>query len=140
VRILAGLFIALCCGTFAAAAPPAAHHPILGTWKLKLPDIDCTEIYRFRSNGTTLVTSADEVTETEFEISADPSSKGYYQLADTIVKDNGARDCSGEKMAIGNKVTVFVRFAPSQDSFLMCKTEALDACIGQFFRVPSQDI
>ena len=46
----------------AAAAPPA-DHPILGIWKLSLPDLGCLETYRFRADGTTLVTSAEEVSE-----------------------------------------------------------------------------
>ena len=46
---------------FAFAAPPAASHPILGIWKLTLPDGSCSEVYRFRGYGTTLVTSAKEI-------------------------------------------------------------------------------
>lgn len=124
--------------TGAQAAPPAAGHPILGIWKFSLPDGSCSETYRFRGDGTTLVTSAQEVSESEFEIPAKPSAKGFYKLQDKVVKLNGKADCSGEIMKPGNKVTHFVHFHPSGSLFVMCATESLDACIGPFRRVVGQ--
>src|SRR4051812_47260357 len=89
------------------AAPPVASHPILGIWQLTLPDGSCSEIYRFRGDGTSLVTSAAEVSVSEFNIPAQPSVKGFYRLDDKVVKDNGKKDCSGEVTKIGSKVTHF---------------------------------
>src|SRR3954469_23866220 len=83
------LSLALLAGATVHAAPPSADHPILGVWRLTLPDGSCSEIYRFRGDGTTFVTSADEVSESEFDIPAQPSVKGFYKLTDHIVKDNG---------------------------------------------------
>lgn len=123
----------------AMAAPPAANHPILGIWKLTLPDGSCSEIYRFRGDGTSLVTSAEEISESEFNIPAEPSAKGFYKLEDRIVKDNGKKDCSGEIMKIGARVTHFVHFHPSGALFLMCADESLDACIGPFRRMQGQE-
>lgn len=123
----------------AHAAPPAANHPILGIWKLTLPDGSCSEIYRFRGDGTTLVTSAEEVSESEYDIPAEPSAKGFYKLQDRIVKDNGKKDCSGEIMKPGAKATHFVHFHPSGALFLMCAEESLDACIGPFRRMQGQE-
>ena len=65
---------ALLCAPASAQAAPPADHPILGIWKLSLPDLGCSETYRFRGDGTTLVTSADEVSESEYQIPAKPSA------------------------------------------------------------------
>ena len=128
---------ALATGPAAWAAPSAAH-PILGIWRLTLPDGSCSETYRFRGDGTTLVTSAEEVSESEFVIPAEPSAKGFYKLEDKIVKDNGKKDCSGAIMKVGTKATNYIQFHPSGALFLMCVNETLDRCIGPFERIPGQ--
>jgi len=120
------------------AATPPPTHPILGIWRLTLPDGSCSETYRFRGDGTTLVTSAEEVSESEFEIPAQPSAKGFYKLQDRVVKDNGKKDCTGAVTKVGSKATNFIQFHPSGALFLMCAHESLDACIGPFERVMGQ--
>jgi hypothetical protein len=136
MRLLAGLLLSLSLAAPGAlAAPPAASHPILGIWKLTLPDGSCSETYRFRGDGTTLVTSAAEISESQFEIPPEPSEKGFYKLVDTIVKDNGKQDCMGQVMKVGTRATNFIRFHPSGALFLMCETESMEACIGPFQRV-----
>ncbi len=126
-------------GAPAMAAPPASTHPILGIWMLTLPDGSCSEIYRFRGDGTSLVTSAAEVSESEYNIPAEPSAKGFYRLDDKVVKDNGKQDCSGAITKVGSKGTYFVHFHPSGSLFLMCQAESLDACIGPFRRMHGQE-
>ncbi|MBZ2208217.1 hypothetical protein [Massilia soli] len=141
MRMLTGLLLSLSLtGPLALAAPraPASNHPILGIWKLTLPDGSCSETYRFRSDGTTLVTSAAEVSESEFTIPAEPSAKGFYRMVDTIVKDNGKEDCLGQVMKVGASTTNFIRFHPSGALFLMCAAESMDSCIGPFQRVMGQ--
>ncbi|MES2018118.1 MAG: hypothetical protein V4484_16645 [Pseudomonadota bacterium] len=123
----------------AMAAPPPSSHPILGIWRLTLPDNSCSETYRFRGDGTSLVTSNEEVSESEFIIPATPSAKGFYRLDDKVVKDNGKLDCSGAITKIGSKVTHFVYFHPSGLLFVMCSAESLDACIGPFRRMHGQE-
>ncbi|QYF92434.1 hypothetical protein KY495_16985 [Massilia sp. PAMC28688] len=123
----------------ATAAPPSAGHPILGIWRLTLPDGSCSEIYRFRGDGTTLVTSAEEVSESEFSIPAQPSPKGFYKLEDRLVKDNGKKDCAGQVMKVGTRVTHYVHFHPSGSMFVMCVAESLDVCIGPFRRMSGQE-
>ena len=140
MRMLTGLLLSLAIlAPPLMAAPPAASHPILGIWKLTLPDGSCSEIYRFRGDGTSLVTSNEEISESEFTIPAQPSEKGFYRLDDKVVKDNGKLDCSGEVTKIGSKVTHFVHFHPSGALFLMCMAESLDACIGPFRRMQGQE-
>jgi hypothetical protein len=143
MRLLTGLVLPLAllvqCACAATPPLPPPNHPILGIWRLTVGDSNCAEIYRFRGDGTSLVTSAEEVSESEFKIPAKPSDKGFYKLEDRIVKGNGKKDCSGEVMKIGSKVTNFVRFHPSGVLFLMCATESMDTCIGPFERVLGQD-
>jgi hypothetical protein len=124
-----------------AAKPTAPDHPIVGTWKitLPLPDGSCDEIYRMRADGTTFVTSAEEVSESEYEISDAPSEKGFYKLVDTITKDNGKKDCLGEVMQVGHAATNYILFHPSGDMFLMCREERLASCIGPFVRQKDGD-
>lgn len=122
-----------------ASAAPAADHPILGIWKLSIPDLGCSETYRFRADGTTLVTSAEEVSESEYRIPDKPSAKGFYRLEDRIVKDNGKKDCAGVIMKPGTTATNFIRFHPSNAIFLMCADESMQACIGPFERVQGEE-
>jgi hypothetical protein len=123
----------------AGAAPlPTRNHPLLGIWKLDLPDIGCSETYHFRGDGTSLVTSAEEVSESEFKVADKPSANDFYRLEDTIVKDNGKKDCTGQVTKVGTRATNFIRFHPSGVLFLMCADESMKACIGPFERVPGQ--
>jgi hypothetical protein len=127
----------------ALAAPPhptAKDHPIIGRWIISLPDGSCSETYTFRPDGTTLVTSGEEIAESEFEISAKPSAAGFYKWTDKLVKDNGKKDCSGEITEVGKTVTNFVQFHPSGNIFIMCADESLDTCIGPFKRVQGLSI
>ena len=142
MRTLIGLLLSL--ATLAPAAQaagpaPAANHPILGIWRLSLPQLSCSETYRFRGDGTTLVTSAEEVSESEYRIPDKPNASGFYKLEDRIVKDNGKKDCSGEIMKVGTEATNFIRFHPSGALFLMCRDETMQACIGPFKRVEGEE-
>ena len=109
--------------------------PSSAFWKLTLPDGRCSETYRFRGDGTTLVISAAEISESTFEIPAKPSAAGFYQLVDKNVKVNGKPDCAGKVMKTGATGTNFIRFHPSGSLFVMCAAESFAACIGPFRRV-----
>jgi hypothetical protein len=141
MRFLLGLGLSLALLSQAACgAPPASNHPIVGVWRLVLADGRCAETYRFRGDGTSLVTSAREVSESEFAIPPTPSEKGFYKLEDKIVKDNGKQDCSGEVVKVGARTTNFVVFHPSGEIFLMCASESMETCIGPFERVRGETI
>jgi hypothetical protein len=137
-------FVTGCAIAAAAAAPPAdtpaPTHPLLGIWVLNLPQLGCSETYHFRGDGTTLVNSAAEVSESAFTVSARPSIKGYYKLEDRVVKDNGKPDCSGEVTKVGTRAANYVLFDPAGKRFVMCNDESLRACIGPFERVPGEGI
>ena len=141
-RLLTASLIALCSVAVepAFAGPPGPDHPLVGTWKITLPDGSCFEVYRIRADGTMIVTSAEQISETTFEISAEPSARGFYKWDDTIVKDNGKKDCSGAVMEVGHKATNYIRFNPARSMFVMCQDERMDACIGPFIRQGGQGV
>jgi hypothetical protein len=114
---------------------PKTSHPILGSWTFAVPDTDCEETYYMRQDGTTLVTSGDEVAESVYEIADEPSPKGFYKNTDRIVKDNGKKDCAGEVTKVGTEVTNYIRFHPSGNMMIICRDESLDACFGPLFRL-----
>jgi len=130
----------LATGAAVQAAPLRSDHPIIGTWKITLPDGSCSETYRIRADGTTLVFSHEEVAESTFVIADKPDKNGFYKEVDTIVKDNGKRDCSGGITKPGQAVTNYLQFHPSGDLFLMCVERNLERCIGPFVRVKGQAI
>ena len=142
MRPLTGLLLlaAAIAHPVAASAAPSASHPLLGIWVLSIPQLGCSETYHFRGDGTTLVKSAEEVSESEFTVAEKPSTKGFYKLEDHVVKDNGKQDCSGEVMQIGTRATNYLRFHPSGARFVMCREESMEACSGPFERMPAQGI
>lgn len=115
--------------------PLPPDHPLLGSWRLDLPSVNCYEVYDLRADGTTYVTSGAEVGESEFELSLEPSAQGFYKWVDKITKDNGRPDCMGAVMEIGQVATNFILLHPSGKEFLLCKTEDANACIGPFVRL-----
>ncbi|MYM27359.1 hypothetical protein GTP58_03365 [Duganella sp. CY15W] len=123
-----------------AGAPLRADHPVVGTWRITLPDGSCTETYRIRADGTTLVFSNEEVAESTFTISDQPDKEGFYKETDTIFKDNGKRDCSGEVTKPGKAVTSYLQFHPNGNLFVMCVERDLERCIGPFIRVRGDTI
>jgi len=115
--------------------PPKTNHLILGTWIFAVPETDCEETYYMRQDGTTLVTSGQEVAESVYEIDDEPSAKGFYKSTDRIVKDNGKPDCAGDITKVGSQVTNYIRFHPSSSMMIICKDESLDACFGPLYRL-----
>jgi hypothetical protein len=126
--------------TAVQGAPLRHDHPIIGTWRITLPDGLCSETYRIRADGTTLVFSREEVAESIFTVSDQPDKEGFYEETDTITKDNGKRDCSGEITAPGRAVTNYLQFHPSGNMFVMCAERSLERCIGPFIRVRGKSI
>lgn len=138
MRAMGGMALALMLAAAAQGAQGKSlrqDHPIIGTWRITLPDGSCSETYRIRGDGTTLVFSHEEVAESTFTISDQPDKDGFYQEVDTIVKDNGKRDCSGQITKPGRSVTSYLQFHPNRNMFVMCADRSLERCIGPFIRV-----
>ena len=124
----------------AAPPPETPPHPIWGTWKFTLSDGICAETYHFRRDGTTVVTSGAEVTESTYQISPGPSARGYYRLVDRITRDNGKPDCTGTITKTGREATTYIRFHPSGEMIIFCESESLDNCIGPLNRIPDEEM
>ena len=139
-KLLASLALTAFAATTAHAGPVRADHPLLGTWKLAIPDTSCVETYRMRADGTSLVSSAEELAETEFEVADKPSEKGFYKWVDKLVRDNGKKDCSGQVTEPAKVTTYFISMHPSGDMFIMCQAEDTKACMGPFVRVKGSAI
>src|SRR4051794_23956457 len=119
--VLCAAVLAAMAATAVVHAAPLRHdHPVIGTWQVTLPDGSCSETYRIRADGSTLVFSNEEVAESTFSISDQPDKDGFYEEVDTIVKDNGKHDCLGDVTEVGRAVTSYLLFHPTGDMFLMC--------------------
>ena len=129
--------VALCVltATGGQAAPLRHDHPLIGTWQITLSDGSCSETYRIRDDGSSLVTSNEEVAESAFDVADQPDAEGFYKHVDTIVKDNGKPDCSGEVTEVGHVATSYILFHPGGDMFLMCFERDMHSSIGPFIRV-----
>ena len=123
----------------ARGAPPARDHPILGSWEITGKDGACSEMYRFRSDGTVHVSSRDEVAEIDYDISPAPSAKGFYRWKQRISKDNGGKDCSGKVAKVGDTADWYVQFDPSRERMMVCKAESLRACFGPLRKIRGSD-
>ena len=106
-----------------------------------MPDGSCAETYRFRADGTSVVTSGEEVAETEFRITPKPSRKGFYEWVDTIVKDNGKKDCAGPDHRRRSQDHDVHPVRPGRaQRFIVCQAESHDACFGPLRRIGGEDI
>ncbi len=133
--------------TLASWAPAAAQevrrtplptgHPLLGSWRIDVPGTACHEVYTFKADGTTQVTSGEQAAESEFEIPSEPASSGFYKWVDKVTKDNGKPDCMGSTVDVGHVATNYIILHRTRREFLMCQAESLRACIGPFKRIGS---
>jgi len=84
-----------------------------------------------------LATSAAEVSEKEYDVTAEPDARGFFKLVETVVRQNDKKDCSGAMLnGPGDQVTRYIQFSPQQDKLLVCREAALTACFGPLKRVP----
>ena len=123
------------------AAPPRVpkpDHPILGAWTFLVPGTNCQETYYMRPDGTTVVTSGAEVTESAYEIDDMAGPKGLFKMTDEIVKGNGRKGCAGEVTQVGQKSTNYIRFDPSGNVMIICRDETMNACFGPLRRARGQ--
>ncbi|NPC59399.1 hypothetical protein [Caenimonas soli] len=114
--------------------PLPETHPLVGTWRIDLPDQKCFEEYVVHTDGTKSSQSADERNESEVMISLVPSTSGFYKWTDRIIKNNGKADCSGSNTALGHVAVNFVRVHPSGKRFLLCEAEDMKSCYAEFYR------
>ena len=144
MKTISSLLIAaiLSAATFAAVAqsvtrtPLPAGHPLIGVWRIDLPN-GCYEEYEVHSDGTKLSRSGEEGNESEFEISLNPSDKGFYKWTDKITKGNGRPDCGGSVTELGHVAVNYIRLHPSGQRYLLCEAEDMKSCFAEFRRTTS---
>ena len=117
--------------------PLPPDHPLVGTWRLEVPNTRCHEIYQIRADGTTHVTSATQAAESEFEMDLQPGPKGFYKWVDRITKDDGKPDCMGSIMEVGHVATNYLLLHRDKKRFLMCEKEDMKTCVGPLVRLGS---
>ena len=114
--------------------PLEASHPLIGIWRIDFSKLKCFEEYELRSDGTKLSRSGEERNEAEFEISAVPSTSGFYRWVDKITKGNAKPDCHGQKTEVGHVAVSYVRLHPTGQRFLLCEAEDVKTCFAEFTR------
>jgi hypothetical protein len=113
--------------------PDYKDHPIIGTWRFDMNG--CTETHEFLPNGTRNCTSAEEIVQASYTISAEPLQSSFYKITDKVIKDNGKKDCSGSTAdKTGDVVTLYVKFNPQRDQIVFCFDESFDRCFGPFLK------
>ena len=131
------LLLATCGNLWAqdfVATPLPTQHPLLGSWKLKVPETNCFETYTLRADGTMQVSSGAQKSESVFQIDEKPNSKGFYKWVDKLVKDNGKPDCMGFLMEVGDVSTNYIALHETGKLLLMCDQDEIETCIGPLVR------
>ncbi|MBI2726411.1 MAG: hypothetical protein HYX42_09190 [Polaromonas sp.] len=123
-----------------AADPPARPatsglHPLAGTWSWTPFNSRCVETFQYRSNNTMLGTSGEAVAEWNYTVTPQANDRGFYEVVETSMRQNGKKDCSGDTIDSAGMVnTRFVQFSPARDQMLVCRTPSLQACFGPLKR------
>jgi len=112
--------------------PPG--HPLVGLWRINLPEQACSEIYDIRADGTTQILSGGQVVQTRYDISLRPDSQGFYKWVDTVVQVNDQPDCMGHKVPNGNVATNYIVMHATGSKFMMCQKAELETCFGPFLK------
>lgn len=103
-----------------------------------MPEKACTEIWHYHPNHIRIGTSGEELTESHYDIAAEPNLLGFYRLTETVTRTNGKRDCAGElHETLKEPATRFIQFNSTKDEFLVCKGESLESCFGPFKQIPT---
>jgi hypothetical protein len=115
----------------------SSTHPLYGKWAWTYQKNNCTEVYDYRTDNISIVTSGDEIGESHFTISDKPDLDGFYRMTDTQTKSNGRTGCDGAPggTPVGDTITVHIFFLPAKDEMLICQDPSLNACFGPLRRL-----
>ena len=114
--------------------PLPKDHPLVGTWRVEIPNTRCHETYEIRTDGSMHVTSAAQTAESDLAISPKPAVSGFYKWMEKVSMQNGQPDCLGQKVPVGHEATNFIILDAPGKEFLMCTKEDINTCIGPFVR------
>ena len=126
--------LTLLCSPLQAETLLPKEHPLIGLWRINLPEQRCAEIYDIRTDGTTQILSGGQVVKTQYDISLAPNAQGFYTWMDTVVQVNSEPDCMGNVVPNGNVATNYIVMHASGSKFMMCQKAELDTCFGPFLK------
>lgn len=131
-RTRSALLLAFALLLAGAVSDAAGQQPsIVGTWEWTRKANGCAEQYVFRDDGTVSIRSGEERTENTYLMAWAPEPTGRYQLTFTTVKDEGGRDCGeANDDKTGQRSTVYVLFAQSRESMIICRSAEGTDCTG----------
>lgn len=129
-KIVAAFIICLIAST--AIANLSTPRPLSGKWTWTYAKNNCTELYDFRPDNTSIVTSGEEISESHFTISDQPDSNGFYRMTDVVTKSNGRTGCDGSPggTPVGDTATIYIFFHPTRNEMVMCEEASFNACMG----------
>lgn len=115
----------------------SSTHRLYGKWAWTYAKNNCTEVYEYRLDNTSVVTSGEEVGESRFTITDKPNMNGFYRMTDVVTKSNGRTGCDGEPggTPVGDEATIYIIFHPTKEEMLICQEPSLNACFGPLRRV-----
>jgi hypothetical protein len=135
--ILAALIICSMAPTAIANIVNSSAHQLYGKWAWTYQKNNCMEVYDYRPDNTSVVTSGEEVGESRFMIADKPDLNGFYRMTDEVTKSNGRTGCDGEPggTPVGDRVTIYIFFLSTKDEMVICQEPCLNACFGPLRRV-----
>lgn len=135
--ILATLIICFIATTAIASVGNLSTHRLYGKWAWTYPKNNCTEVYDYRPDNSSVVTSHEEVGESRFTIASKPDLNGFYRMTDVVTTSNGRTGCDGSPggAPVGNTITIHILFHPIKDEMLICQEPSLNACFGPLRRI-----
>lgn len=108
---------------------------LTGTWQYQPRGTSCAEQYYFRSDGTVMVTSGKEVTESTYILSEKQMGAGFYPFEMQVMHTNGKSDCKGNQTPVGQRTSTYVRFQSQGERLILCRDTNLAACMGPLIRL-----
>lgn len=129
------LLLSLLAVCHVASAQTTEHPLVTGTWQYRPRGTSCTEQYFFRSDGTVMVTSGREVSESTYSLSDVPVGAGFYKFDTQVTQTNGKSDCRGNPTPVGQQTSTYLRFQANGERLVLCRDANLAACMGPLIRL-----
>lgn len=122
---------------WSSSANAQANNPpsLAGTWQYQPRGGSCAEQYYFRSDGTMMVTSGKEVTESTYQLSDTAVGAGFYAFEMQVTQTNGKSDCKGNQTPVGQRTQTYLRFQANGERVVLCRDSNLVACMGPLIRL-----